>query len=127
MWFGGLVGSEKLTLNTDYTVDNARFTNKNAGNGNREVEIYASLMNTGATAKNYTLQADESPYTLTNQTIAQRPISIDAAIFEEKTYDGSIEATVKDHSVSFSGLVAGEQLLFQSAEAGNNILRSPHK
>ena len=50
--FEGLVGSESLTINTDYTVTDAKFADANAGT--KSVTATVTLISTG-TAKNYTL------------------------------------------------------------------------
>lgn len=56
--FEGLVDGENLTLTTDYTVSDAKFTNKNAGT-NIDVTFTVTLVtDMDNTAKNYTLKSE---------------------------------------------------------------------
>jgi uncharacterized repeat protein (TIGR02543 family) len=115
--FGGLAAGETLRLGEDYTVDSARFTDKNAGTG-KTVHIYVSLVNAGAAAQRYALKEGESPYALKNQSIAKREIAIAAAFVAPKTYDGTVSAAVD--SVRFGNLVAGETLRLGEGYAVSN-------
>ena len=103
--FNNLVAGEKFAK-SDYTVDSARFVNKNVG-GSDTVKLYVSLSESSNTAKNYDLTT-YMPYSLTDQAIARRPITIDTAFVGQKIYDGTDAATID--SVAFKNLVPGETL-----------------
>jgi hypothetical protein len=102
--FTGLVGSQKITAD-GYTVDSARFVDKNAGD-NKDVNVYVSLKADGSIAKNYVL---DSNYIAGKIGISKREITIDTAFLAPKVYSGSDSSATVD-SVRFGNLVAGDTL-----------------
>jgi hypothetical protein len=101
--FSGLQNNESLTLNSDYTVDSARFSSKDVGS--RMVNVYVTLKNTPK-ASSYALY--NGPFSKSGVSISQRPITIDSVFVAAKTYDSTRTAIVD--SLSFSNLVSGEKL-----------------
>ena len=100
--FDGLVGSDSLTLNEDYTAT-ATFNTATAGGG-KTVTVSVALPSEGP-AGSYSLIA---PYSLAGQSIAKKEISITYASIDSKTYDG--DTTAKVAGVAFGGLENGESL-----------------
>ncbi|WP_418666533.1 YDG domain-containing protein [Allofournierella sp.] len=103
--FTGLQNGETLEKDTDYTVS-AEFTGDdyNAADAPKDVRVILTLTNRG-TAKNYEL--GKSTFD-TNAKITPAPLTVESVTIQEKTYDGTTNATVT--AVQFSGLVGGDSL-----------------
>ena len=86
--FDGLVNSESLTINTDYTAT-AAFTDKSAGDS-KQATVTVTLTNA-----NYTFGSNSNTITATAN-IAQRPVVLSWSTPISFTYDGS------EHSVTAS-------------------------
>jgi|GEM_PF-1724532 len=102
--FTGLVGSQTLALDVDYTVSGAVFNSADAGTG-RTITGTVALIANSKTA-NYTLSS--GALSIGSQTIAKKTINISGGVVAPKVYDGTTTATVT--AVSFSGLVGGQTL-----------------
>jgi hypothetical protein len=63
VWFEGLMAGDKLTRNTDYTVDSAVISGCIRAGYGKEIKLYISLANDSPTAKDYALKASSIPYT----------------------------------------------------------------
>lgn len=105
--FNGLAYGESLTPGTDFTVSGV-FDNAYAGTG-KIVSITVTALETD-TMKNYVLPAEA--FTLEEQAISKKVITISSAVVDEKTYDGTENWNVS--SVTFGDLVEGESLIMNT-------------
>ncbi len=102
---GGVVDQDEVTLNlTSATLDS-----KNAGDRTATVAYNLS----GSDASNYTV-ADS---THTGVTIGQKALTVSGITVDNKTYDGSTDATVREGDVALNGLVAGDQVMLHLGNA----------
>ena len=91
----GVIGTDDVTLN----VTNARFDNKNVGNGKA---VTADLALSGSSASNYSLS---SAAATTTADITAKEIT-GSFTAQSKTYDGDTSATVTSRALS--GAIAGD-------------------
>ena len=89
--FVGLQNSETLTLDTDFTVSNALFADRNAGT-NKTVSATVALSNT-ARANNYEILPANNTLTINTGVINPLEVVI-SATGTNKEYDGTTTATV---------------------------------
>ena len=106
--FTGMLPGDQLSV----TGASGQFSDKNAGSA-KPVSI-SGLVLSGADAGNYTLGSSTAT---ASASIGRAVIGrIDGIAAKDKTYDGNAAATLDLASASFSGMVAGDQLLVPGAE-----------
>ncbi|GIR46545.1 MAG: hypothetical protein CM15mP56_1210 [Alphaproteobacteria bacterium] len=99
--FSGLAGSETLGQSVSST-----FNNKNVGTGKTVTvnSITLSDGSNGGLASNYTVSAGQT----TTADITAKSLTVSGITASNKTYDANTNATVNIGSVSYSGLVSGD-------------------
>jgi uncharacterized repeat protein (TIGR02543 family) len=88
--FDGLTNGDNLVLGTDYAVSSAAFTDANAGNGDRTVQMMVTLTNSGK-ASAYSL-TNGTDYLLTGQSIGKATLTaghLSYTLPSNVVYDGS--------------------------------------
>ena len=99
--FSGLAGTETLGQSVSST-----FNNKNVGTGKTVTvnSITLSDGSNGGLASNYTVSAGQT----TTADITAKSLTVSGITASNKTYDANTNATVNIGSVSYSGLVSGD-------------------
>jgi hypothetical protein len=101
--FSGLIGSETLAQSVSST-----FNNKNVGTGKTVTvnSITLSDGSNGGLASNYTISAGQT----TTANIAGKALTVSGITAPNKTYDGNTNAPLDVSSISYSGLVSGDDI-----------------
>ncbi|MDC3024415.1 YDG domain-containing protein, partial [Alphaproteobacteria bacterium] len=111
--FSGLVGSETLGQSVSST-----FNNKNVGTGKTVTvdSITLSDGSNGGLASNYTISAGQT----TTANITAKALTVSGITASNKTYDGNTNATMNVGSVSYSGLVSGDNFVVSATGTFDN-------
>ena len=99
--FSGLIGSETLGQSVSST-----FSDKNVGT-NKTVTVNSITLSNGSNgglAGNYSISSGQT----TTANITTKSLTVSGITGVNKTYDGSVGATLNTSSVSYSGLVSGD-------------------
>ena len=114
--FSGLVGSETLGQSVSST-----FNNKNVGTGKTVTvdSITLSDGSNGGVASNYTISSGQT----TTANVTGKALTVSGITASNKTYDGNTNAPLDISSISYSGLVSGDDIggLFSGTFDNKNI------
>ena len=116
--FSGLVGSETLGQTVAAT-----FSDKNVGIGKTVTVNSITLADgtNGGLAVNYSISSGQT----TTANITAKPLTVSGITTSNKTYDATTSATLNTGSVSYGGLVSGDNLtgtysgVFNNANVGS--------
>ena len=114
--FSGLIGSETIINNNSSTFDN-----KNIGTGKTVTVNSITLVDgsNGGLASNYSISSGQT----TTANVSARPLTVSNISASNKSYDGTTAVTLDTSSISYNGLVSGDDFSgsFSGAFANENI------